>query len=269
MPSVFVSLASQINLLRPLLPAFYQTTWFKVTCLVAGVAALAIGHRLRIQQITSRIRDRQEERAAERVRIACGLHDTLLQGMQGLMLRFHFAAEQIPEHEPARALMEEALKAAGRAVEEGLDRVRNLRSGLSGRDLAKALAELGIELNWEGRVQFSVTSEGSDDPASPIVESELYFIGREAIVNAFRHADASQISVEISSDGKMVQLRCQDDGKGIDPEMVRTRSENHHWGFVKMRERAEKIGARFECWSAPGKGTQVSLTVPAKLAGAS
>lgn len=262
---MFTSAASRVDSLLLLIPGLCQTTWFKVTCLVVGAAALALSHRLRVQHITARLRDEMGERASERARVACDLHDTLLQGMQGLMLRFHFAAEQIPEIEPARALMEEALKAADCAIEEGRDRVERLRSSLSGRDLGKALAEVGVELNWEKRVQFSVNTEGSDKPVSPIIESELYFIGREAIANAFRHAGASQIQVEISSDGKMVQLRCQDDGIGIDPEMVRNRTENQHWGFGRMRERAEKVGGRLECWSTPGKGTEVSISMPVAL----
>ena len=165
-------------------------------CAVAAVVALAIGHRLRIQYVTSRIRHRLEECAAECVRIARDLHDTLLQGLQGLMLRFHFAAEQIPEREPARPTLEQALEIADRVVAEGRDRVRTLRSELSGRDLSKALAEVGSEMNWEERVQFSVTAEGSYEIVSAAVVDELYFIGREAIANAFRHANASRISGE-------------------------------------------------------------------------
>ena len=99
-----------------------------------------------------------------------------------------------------------------------------------------------------------------------MIEGELYFIGREAIHNALRYAEASHIQVEIISDGKMVQLRCDDDGLGIDPETVNL-SEDCHCGFARMRERAGKIGARFECWSAPGRGTEVSLTVPVGLNG--
>ena len=130
------------------IPSFYQTTWFMVICAVAVLATLAVGHRLQIQYVTARMRDRLEERAAERVRIARDLHDTLLQGLQGLMLRFHFAAEQIPDNQPAQLMMREALEVADRVVEEGRDRVRTLRAELSGRDLSRALAEAGEELNW-------------------------------------------------------------------------------------------------------------------------
>ena len=247
------------------IPAFYQTTWFMVMCAVAVLAALAVGHRLQIQYVTARMRDRLEERAAERVRIARDLHDTLLQGLQGLMLRFHFAAEQIPDNQPARLMMREALEVADRVVEEGRDSVRTLRAELSGRDLSRALAEAGAELNWEQRVQFSVTAEGSYGIVRSEVASELYFIGREAIANAFRHSSASRIQVELTSDGKAIMLRCRDDGKGIDPASLNNVAGNRHWGFVGMRERSQKIGAHFECWSAPGDGTEIIVTVSADL----
>lgn len=247
------------------LPAFYQTMWCKVISAAVLLVVLALGHRLRMQYVTSRMRDRLEERAAERVRIARDLHDTLLQGLQGLMLRFHFATEQIPEEEPSRLLMKQTLEVADRIVAEGRDSVRTLRAELSGRELSIALAEAGAELNWEQRVDFSVITEGSSEIVGSKVASELYFIGREAIANAFRHSRASQIQVELISDNKEIRLRCRDDGRGIDPEFLKNEIGKHHWGFVGMRERSQKIGARFECWSAPGHGTEITVTVSVEL----
>jgi len=244
-------------------PAFYQTAWFASICALALVAMLSISHKIRLQQVTARVRDRLEERAAERVRIARDLHDTLLQGLQGLMLRFHFAAQRIPEEIPARAMMEDALNVADRVVEESRDRVKSLRCALTGRGLAKALAEAGDEMNWQRSVQFSVVTEGSHAPLDPSLEGELYFIGREAIANAFRHAGASQIAVEMSSDGRNVRLSCRDDGCGIDPSLLKGTGKDGHWGLLGMRERAERLGAKFECWTAPGEGTEVTVTVSA------
>lgn len=244
-------------------PAFYQTTWFIVASIISLIAALVIGHEVRVQHITQRVRDGLEQRAAERVQIARDLHDTLLQGIHGLMLRFHFVAEQIPESAPARSLMEEALDTADRVLDEGRNRVRSLRSDkLSAADLASRLAQVGTELNWDHSVQFSVTTEGSQVALHPIVEDELFMIGREAVANAFRHAGASRIVVEINSDGRAMRLRCRDDGRGIESSMLQQAKRNHHWGYVGMRERAEKIGATLECWSAPGQGTEIMVTVP-------
>jgi signal transduction histidine kinase len=93
------------------------------------------------------------------------------------------------------------------------------------------------------------------------VEGELYFIGKEAIANAFRHAGASEIQVEMSSDGSYVRLRCRDDGRGIDPSILKGAGKGGHWGLPGMRERAQKLGAEFECCSAPGQGTEITVTV--------
>jgi signal transduction histidine kinase/ligand-binding sensor domain-containing protein len=242
-------------------PAFYQTAWFASICVLAIVTVLLIGHWIRLQQVTARVRDRLEERTAERVRIARDLHDTLLQGLQGLMLRFHFAAERIPEGAPARGMMEEALNVGDRVVEESRDSLRDLRCALSGRGLARALAEVGEELNWQRSIQFSVSIEGSQTPLPTSVEGELYFIGREAIANAFRHAGASQIQVQMSSDDSYLRLRCRDDGRGMDAAVLNGSGKEGHWGLLGMRERAQKLGAQFDCCSAPGKGTEIAVTV--------
>jgi signal transduction histidine kinase len=239
-------------------------------CAIGLIAGLGIGHKVRVQHVTSRVRERLEERTAERVRLARDLHDTLLQGVQGLMLRFHFAAEQIPEREPARAMMEAALKAADRVIEEGRDHVRGLRSeGLNERDLPNALAQVGADLNWNQSVRFSVSVEGANLTLHPIVEDELYFIGREAIANAFRHANASQIQVEINADRKTICIRCRDNGMGMSPDILRGGGKDGHWGIRGMRERAERIGAKLDCWSTTGRGTEVVVTVSAKAVFAS
>jgi signal transduction histidine kinase len=251
-------------------PAFYQTTWFMVASAIALITVLGIGHEFRVQQITQQVRDRLKQRAAERAQISRDLHDTLLQGIHGLMLRFHFVAQQIPEGAPERRVMEEALTTADKVIEEGRDRVRSLRAeALSKEDLANRLAQVGTALNWDHSVQFSVATEGSSPALHPIVEDELFMIGREAVTNSFRHAGASRIDVEINSDGDAIRLRCVDNGQGIGAEILSTPEANNHFGHLGMRERAEKIGATLKCRSAPGQGTEITVTVPGRLGGRS
>ena len=242
-------------------PYFYQTAWFAVACGAAIVAVLFAGHRFRMRYVTAIIQERLEERASERVRIARDLHDTLLQGTQGLMLRFHVAAEQIPEGHSARSMIGDALNVADRVIDEARMRVRGLRSeSLDDSDLTTALAQVGSELNVDNQVRFSVSSEGSASGLHPIIRDELYFIGREAISNAFRHAGASEIEVELIFQKKAVCLRCRDNGRGMDPGVIR-QGKAGHWGVRGMQERAEKLGAKLECWGSPGQGTELSVTV--------
>jgi len=98
-----------------------------------------------------------------------------------------------------------------------------------------------------------------------MVRDEVYRIGREALVNAFRHARASTVELEIHYAPKRLRLHVRDDGRGIDPE-VATSGADGHWGLVGMRERAEKIGARFTIRSRLGAGTEIELSVPAQVA---
>jgi signal transduction histidine kinase/ligand-binding sensor domain-containing protein len=249
-------------------PAFYQRAWFIFVCVAALLTALGIGHQLRMQHVTARIQEQLEVRTAERVKIARDLHDTLLQGIHGLMLRFHFAAQQIPASLPAREMIDDALNAADRVMDEGRERVRTLRyDALSRGELAAELAKAGEEMNWDGKVRFHVSVEGSSVSLHPVVEDELYLIGREAVANAFKHAQASQIEVEINSDGSTIRLRCRDNGCGIDLKDLQRSGHNGHWGYFGMQERAEKIGATLECWSAPGQGTEITVTRPVAVKG--
>jgi signal transduction histidine kinase len=98
-----------------------------------------------------------------------------------------------------------------------------------------------------------------------MLRDEIYRIGREALVNAFRHAQAQQIEMEIQYKSNSLRVQVRDDGCGIDPKVLRTGLDGH-WGLVGMRERAERIGARLRVTSSAAAGTEVDLSVPAILA---
>jgi hypothetical protein len=112
-----------------ILPAFYQTRWFLALCIAAVLTALYMLYLLRLRQVRHQFRVRLNERVNERTRIARELHDTLLQSVQGLILKFHAAAQQIPSGAPARETIEKTLDYADQVLAEGRDRVRNLRAG--------------------------------------------------------------------------------------------------------------------------------------------
>ncbi len=248
-------------------PAFYQTKWFYGLCALLCLGFLRVVYRIRVRQVSAQVRDRLEERLAERERIARELHDTLLQSVQGLVLRFRAAVTRIPKQEPARSQLEQALDRADEVLTEGRDRVKYLRSS-SGNDsdLPKALAVLGKELSAEHTAHFRSTVEGVPCDLHPIIREEAMFIAREALINAFRHASARQIEVDISYGEAELRLRIRDDGEGIDVEVLRDGGRVGHWGLLGMRERAKKISATITIWSKPGAGTEVELRVPAHFA---
>ena len=101
---------------------------------------------------------------------------------------------------------------------------------------------------------------------SPLLQDEVYRIAREILRNAFHHARASRIEVEIAYDSECFRLRIRDNGKGIDRKVLDQGARLGHWGLSGVRERAKRIGARLKLWSEPGAGTEAELTVPARIA---
>jgi signal transduction histidine kinase len=247
-------------------PAFYQTNTFVVLCAAALIGLLWLGARLRIRHLAATIRERAEVRADERVRIARDLHDTLLQGVQGLTLHFHVAAQELPPGSRPRESMERALATADRILVEGRDRVTRLRADqLSPINLSETFQAVASAFNYEQGVRFALNVEGPvEDIILPVLH-ELHYMGREAITNAFRHSKASEIIVSLKCEQKFIVLTITDNGGGFDPLAATTRRAGH-WGLGGIKERAEALGGQFECLSSAIKGTQIAVTIPARRA---
>ena len=249
-----------------ILPTFYQTTWFLALCIASTLTVLYLLYLLRLRQVAQLVRGRMETRLAERERIARDLHDTLLQGVQGLILKVHAGLRQIPTEVPGRQTIEKALDYGDQVVAEGRDRVRNLRSTAGLSDLSLAFQRVADEMRQDSSASVKTVVEGTKRELHPVVLEESYSIGREALVNALSHSEGQHVEVGIIYDPKQFRLRVRDDGRGIEPKILEKGSREGHWGLQGMRERAEKIGGQLEFWSRPGTGTEVELTVPAKTA---
>jgi signal transduction histidine kinase/ligand-binding sensor domain-containing protein len=244
-------------------PALHQTTQFIALCAAFVALLLWVAHRLRIRHLANGLRTRLEVQHQERDRIARELHDTLLQSVQGLMLRFQVASNKLAANEPARKAIELALDHADQVMIEGRDRVVDLRiPERRAGGILDALAALGGELSAVHGVPFQTIVQGKLPPLPATVEDELLRIAQEALINAFRHANASEIELEMLSDHKGVRLRIRDDGVGMPAGVLERKGRAGHWGVVGMRERAEKIGARFEVWSREGSGTEADICLP-------
>ena len=251
-------------------PAYYQTFWFGLSCVAALVVLLWGLHRLRLYELTQRFNMRLEERVSERTRIARELHDTLLQSFQGLLLKFQVVSDRLADG-PAKQDLERAINDAAEAITEGRDAVQDLRSSTATtNDLAGAISALGQELatnqTSNGSPLFHVEVEGTPRNLHPILRDEVYRIAAEALRNAFRHAQARRIESEILYQERQLRLRVRDDGKGLDPAVLRGEGRPGHFGLRGMRERAALIGARLDVWSKLHSGTEIELTVPASRA---
>jgi signal transduction histidine kinase len=253
------------NLAFTIPPTFIQSNAFVLLCALAATALLWLLYTLRLRQIATRFRILLHERLDERERIARELHDTLLQGFQGVMLHFRSIAERMPSEEPSRALMGSALDRAEAVLVEGRDRVRDLRSATDHGDIAEALAAAGNKLGQESTTKFRITVEGKISALHAIVQDEVCKIGEEAIFNAFRHARATRIDVGIVYGRQALSLRICDDGAGIEPAILAEGREGH-FGLLGMRERAEKINAEIKLETRSGAGTEIELIVPASIA---
>jgi len=249
-------------------PAYWQTNWFRAACATAFLLVLWALYQLRLRQVAQAFNARLEERVAERTRIARDLHDTLLQSFQGLLLRFQTVRELL-RMRPAEAeeLLESAIDQTARAITEGRNAVQGLRASTVERnDLAVAIRTLGEELAAEpsthAAVGLQVDVEGTPQTLHPIVRDEIYRIAGEALRNAFRHAGAQQIEVELRYDERQFRLRIRDDGKGIDPQILTAEAPPGHFGLPGMRERAKLIGGKLSVWTAPESGTEIELSIP-------
>jgi signal transduction histidine kinase len=248
-------------------PTFYQTRWFAVFCVIAVAGVLWLLFMLRLRQVTTRMRERLHERLIERERIARELHDTLLQGLQGLILRLHAASEQLPEGARPREMIERALDRADQVLVEGRDRVRDLRATAApSSDLAREFVAAAEELKQHHSAEFRFIAQGRERDFDPIVREEVSRIGREALSNAFKHAAAAHIELEMVFHRREFLLSIRDDGRGIDQDVLRAGYRQNHWGLTGMRERAAKIRGRLTVWSRIGTGTEIELRVPASMA---
>ena len=246
-------------------PLFWQTWWFRASVLLACALAVLALYRFRLIQATKRLNAAFEERLAERTRIAQELHDTLLQGFLSASMQVHVAADRLPADSPSKPTLTRALELMGQVIEEGRNTVRGLRSSHSASlDLEQAFSRIQGELLQE-EIDFRVIVDGERRPLHPVLRDEVYRIGREALINAFRHARAKRIEVELKYSVGYLRLQVRDDGCGIDPQVIKS-GRDGHWGLSGIRERADRIGARLQVFSSATAGTEIELLVPSDVA---
>jgi signal transduction histidine kinase/ligand-binding sensor domain-containing protein len=253
-------------------PAFVQTRWFIALCVAAGAAVIWALIRLRVRQVHRRLEERMEDRLNERTRISRELHDSLLQGFQGLMFRLQAVRQLLPERPgDAAKFLDSAMQVGDQAIGEGRDAVQNLRSSPFGDgDLATSLSALGSELatGFEppSKPEYRVVVEGRPRELTAAVRNEAYRIAREAVCNAYQHAKARHVETEVTFGNADFTIRVRDDGIGVDPRILARGQRPGHWGLPGMRERSESFGGHLHVWSEENAGTEVELRIPSAIA---
>ncbi|HWO38572.1 MAG TPA: two-component regulator propeller domain-containing protein, partial [Candidatus Acidoferrum sp.] len=247
-------------------PSYWQTWWFRLCGLLACVLAVLLFVRLRVRALAAQMNIRFEERLAERTRIAQELHDTLLQGFMSASMQLHVADDRLPEDSPAKPLLGRVLHLMGRVIDEGRHTVRGLRSAeIVRQSLEEEFSRIQKDMAISTQSEFRVIVEGAPRQMRPVIRDEIYFIGREALANAFRHSGATEVVVEIEYSASHLRILVRDNGCGMDPQVIHGGREGH-WGLSGMRERAERIGGKLRVLSLASAGTEIHLSVPSRLA---
>ena len=254
------------------LPPWWATWTFRAACVLAVLLIAWSIHQMRVRQIAREFSAHLEGRVDERLRVARELHDTLLQSFQGVLMKFQSVTYMLPDRPAeARGKLEAVIEQARQAVMEGRDAVQGLRSStVLTNDLAQAIRtladELAIERGGAGTPEFRLQVEGATRDLAPLVRDDVRRLGHEAVRNAFYHAQARGIDVEIHYEKSEFRLRVRDDGKGIDPTVLAAGGRAGHHGLPGMQERAHLVGGKLAVRSGPGSGTEIELTIPASIA---
>jgi len=247
-----------------ILPAWYQTNWFRMLCVVTGVLAVWAVYQLRMRQVAQSLTTRFDERLAERTRVARDIHDTLLQTVQGSKMVADDALDRPDDVVGMQRAMEQLSLWLGQAAREGRETVKTLRTSTTqGNDLAQAFQRAIEDCKRNGSMQTSLSVIGDAKEMHPVVRDEVYRIGYEAIRNACSHSRGSRLEVGLSY-AQDLTVRVADNGVGIDPAIVDQGKEGH-FGLQGLRERAARIGAKLTFVSSGDSGTDIILTVPGRI----
>ncbi|WP_280155764.1 ATP-binding protein [Piscinibacter sp. XHJ-5] len=248
--------------------AMAATGWLRTLFEIALLLVVAWFYRVRLRRAARRMQV-CEQRLIERERTSRELHDGLVQGFQGLVLKFQGAMQQLPDlaqTRQSRTLMEQALKRADAVLAEGRDRMRDLRDSVGVCELSTALSAAAQELSQLApSVAFELRVRGNTFAMRPDVTDEAYRIGREALSNAYFHAGARHIAVDVDYGWSRFALRVRDDGKGIASAALDAGVPGDK-GLARMRERATRLGGTLAIHSAPGAGTEVEFELAAAAA---
>jgi signal transduction histidine kinase/ligand-binding sensor domain-containing protein len=244
-----------------ILPEFYQTWWFRILCVALAIAALWLLYLMHVRHIYAQL----DARVRERERMARDFHDTILQNFQSLLLHVELAARSVTE-ETARRKLDKAIVATENALNEGRDKIGELRSLAEPlEDLPTGIAHLANRLGDMYPTAFSMQVEGKPRPLNATAASDIHAIVGELVTNAFRHSGANNLRVELRYGRRELSITIVDDGRGMESSVVE-RGKPGHWGLQGIRERARRIGGRFAIGTAAsGKGTRANLRISARF----
>ena len=245
-------------------PAWFQTIWFRLLCVLFSLLFAYALYRLRITQYMASMRSRFDERMEERARVARELHDTLMQTIQGSKLAADYALKHYEDATRVQSSLFRLSEWLDRAAQEGRAALESLRTTSSEEgDLLDSLRLAFAECNSMRNFHATFQQSGRIRELHQIVRGEVHRIGYEAIRNACVHSGGDRITVGLEYGPNLV-LRVLDNGRGIDEDVSRL-GKAGHFGILGMHERATQIGAKLSIHYASEGGAEVVLVVPGKI----
>jgi signal transduction histidine kinase len=253
-------------------PAYYQTNWFRASCVAIFLATIWAIYWLRVRVLEERHRILEQHRSEisalnerlmrvqeeERMRIAGELHDGVLQQITSLTLRLGTATLKLPPDSDAKARIRESQK---ELIKVGTD-LRHLSHELhpvllQETGLPAALSAYCEEFSMVRGIPVSCEADESVNELAPGSALCLFRIAQEALGNIAKHARARQVKLQLRRSNGNVCLSVSDDGVGFSRD-----EKTGGLGLVNMRERVHQLNGTFEFDSEPGRGTRVRATVP-------
>ena len=207
--------------------AFLYEWWFPLLCVIAAAIVLIAAHRLRLRPMNRKL--------------VYALRSDSLNGRvwqtsytmpwarcPGAAMQLDVAVDQLPPDSPALPAMNRVLQLMGQVIDGGCNALRGLRSSIeSADDLKSSLSRVPTELGNQQGVDFRVVVEGLALPLRPTIRDDVFGIGREALVNAFRHSHARSIDLRLGYSASQLRIVVCDDGCGIHPQVLRSGRDGH------------------------------------------
>ncbi len=198
----------------------------------------------------------------EQARLARELHDDAGQSLTSLLIRL----KTLEKHATTADLRDSVTELCN-TTSETIEKVR----GISHRLRPAALEEFGLEVALRTLAEEMLADVGAsvgcefhlDGQRLPFeIETNLYRITQEGLTNVVRHAQASNVLIELVVLPHAIGLRVEDDGVGFSPEEIVSKENHHRLGLISMQERAEMLGGSLAVQSAPGEGTSLQVRIP-------
>ncbi|OJW57078.1 MAG: hypothetical protein BGO57_03195 [Sphingomonadales bacterium 63-6] len=247
-------------------PTFLQSPIVKFVAALLLLTAIALAYHWRTYILTTRVRNAMSVRSAERERIARELHDTLLQSVQGLILRFQLLVDHLPKEHPSRAELATTLDQADEVLSEGRKRVLDLRSRQPRTSLEEVIEAVVERQLPTDRFQTHIRTSGVIRPIETPVFNSLIDVANECLFNILRHAKADRVQIDLRYGPSYLEMEIADNGVGFSPKAIADAAAAGHFGILGMRERIEALGGTLQINSEPAKGVRITVRFSSTVA---